>query len=399
MMPTALDKWVLAALCTGQPVDGELARVSRPFRTVAVLLAGMPPPARRSHLGFFLLGRPDGAALLDDLKRVDPRGPAPADEPSRLTAHLGDLAAYQGAGRFIWPGWLVRGHFNLLSSDPKVGKTHLTLDLARRVYFALPWPDEASATFPEGTRTFWVCGDRHQDELRDRAAAFGLPLAALLLNASPDAPYGGWDLDAPGAVEALRHRVECERPGLVVIDTVWRATRRRLFRKDEVNALMNPVITMAQETDTAVLGLMHLSKADETLGRRLEALARAILKLHRPDPAQRDRRKLSVTGNFKEPPLLGVTLHDRGCTFDGKPPEEATRSPGGRPPEKRGAAREFIVAALDQRNDRKAMELCAEWMENGGAEGTFWNARDAMVAAEELTCEGRPQIMHLIPAQ
>src|SRR5262249_25256134 len=160
-------------------------------------------------------------------------------------------------------------------------------------------------------------------------------------------------------------------PGLVVVDTVWRATRKQLHHADQVNDLVNPLITMAQETDTTFWGLMHLSKDNETLGRRLEGLARATLKLHRPDAAQRDLRKLIVIGSFKEPAHLGVTLLDRGCDFDSAPPEEPPKSPGGRPRGERHEARKFIIDALTEQNDRKAMEILAEWKVNGGAEGTF----------------------------
>jgi hypothetical protein len=400
MMPTPDVAWWISRLVSiDEPVNGDLSALPEPFGGLVEELARAPFRARSYILRVFMLGYPYRGALLETLKGIDPRGPAPAVAPRRLTAHLGDLAAYQSAGRFLWPGWIVRGHFNLLSSDPKVGKTHLALDLARRIYHGLAWPDGQPATLPAGTKTLWVCGDRHQDELRERAEAFGLPLEALLLNAAPDEPYGGWDLDDPRVVADLRDRVECERPGLAVVDTFWRATRRQLHRTDEVNALVGPLITMAQETDTAVLGLMHLSRDNETLGRRLEGSARAILKLHRPDPAQRDRRKLSVIGNFKEPEPLGVTLHDGGCDFDDKPPEEPVGSQGGRPPDKREAARAFIIDALTKQNDRKATELCSEWVKSGEAEGTFWNARDAMVGAGQLTSDGKPKIMHLIPAQ
>ena len=191
----------------------------------------------------------------------------------------------------------------LLSSDPKIGKTHLALYLAWLYLVSGPWPDGQPATFPERTPTLWVCGDRHQDELRDRAAAFGLPPEAVRLNALPDEPYGGWDLDNPDNVEAApRTGGERDAPALAIIDTVWRATRRRLSRENEVNELMDPIISIAQECDVSILGLMHLSKDAETLGRRLEGLARAILKLFKPDPGQPDRRRLEVIGNFKEPP-------------------------------------------------------------------------------------------------
>jgi AAA domain len=117
-------------------------------------------------------------------------------------------------------------------------------------------------------------------------------------------------------VKLLGDLVASERPGLVFIDTVWRATRRRLNKEDEVNAIMTPIVSIAQSCDTSIMGLMHLSKDKDTLGRRLEGLARGIMKLFKPDPGQPERRRLEVTGSFKEPPALGVTIRDGGCEFD-----------------------------------------------------------------------------------
>jgi hypothetical protein len=253
----------------------------------------------------------------------------------------------------------------------------------------LPWPDEQTPTFPEKTPTLWVCGDRHQDELRDRAVSFGLPPEAVRLNAPPDNAYSGVDLDDPDNVLLMRRIIENERPAIVFIDTVWRSTRRRMYREDEVNALFNPIIEIAQQTGTAFLGLMHLSKDHETLGRRLEGLARSVLKLTRPDPeGQPDRRKLTCMGNHKEPAPLGLTMHDRGCTFDSNPPEEPTRNVGGRPNVAQDKATRFIRDELATQNDQLWTELRDKWTARGGKKSTFSNAVDALRDGGELTTDG-----------
>src|SRR5262249_50929084 len=148
-------------------------------------------------------------------------------------------------------------------------------------------------------------------------------------------------------VNLLRELVEAERPGMVFIDTVWRATRRRLNREDEVNMIMTPIVSIAQECDVSIVGLMHLSKDMDTLGRRLEGLSRGIMKMFRPDPkGQPDRRRLEAIGNFKEPPPLGVTIRDGGCDFDSNPPDEPARNLGGRPPQKCDKAVAFLTERL-----------------------------------------------------
>ncbi|MFO0957429.1 MAG: AAA family ATPase [Isosphaeraceae bacterium] len=417
MKTPPLAAWALGRLSTGLEVNGEMEALPEPFRGMARHLAQVSVPgdlvgrreslaiARKPHFDAMLAARPE---LAEALATVDPEAPAPGGHDNgiggateagrRRSAHLGDLQASASANRFVWPSWIVRGHFNLLSSDPKVGKTHLALDLARRLWLGLPWPDDQRPTFHEGTTTLWVCGDRHQDELRERAKAFGLPDEAVRFNAPPESPYGGWNLDDEGAVELLRDLTEAERPGLVYIDTVWRATRRQLRREEEVNALLDPIVTIAQDTDTAVLGLMHLSKDGETLGRRMEGLARAVMKLHRPDPeGQPLRRRLEVIGNFKEPPPLGVTMGDTGCEYDFEPPKPSSGSKGGRPPQKLEKAIAFLVEKLSA-GDRKGVELIDGWVAMNEAKGTLFNAKKVMEEDGRLVVDdlAKPKVWHLV---
>jgi hypothetical protein len=231
-----------------------------------VLIDRLPQDARITAWNGFKCGRSDELELIEGMAAVDPTGPAPEPAAQRRTAHLGDLAGANDARRFAWLRWIVRGHFTLLTSEPKVGKTRLMLELAKRLWFGGLWPDGQDATFPATTKTLWIAGDRQQDELREIAAAYGIPVGAVLLNADPEDPYGGVSLDYRDNVQALRERIEIERPGLVFIDTVWRATRRKLGREDEVNMLMDPLIAIAQDLEIALVGAMHNSRDGETLG-------------------------------------------------------------------------------------------------------------------------------------
>lgn len=396
-----LEAWALARAVAGFGLNGEAAVLPDPARRMVDHLCGLPDTDRPTAWAAMQAARDDGPEWVKAMAGVDPREAAPGAGTERLTAHLGDLSAANEAGRFTWPRWIVRGHFTLLTSDPKIGKTRVGLELAKRLWHRQPWPDGQAATLPPETKTLWVPGDRQQDELRDLAPAYGLPREAVLLNASPSEPYGGVSMDEKENVQALRERVMAERPGLVFIDTVWRSTRRKLCREDEVNILMDPLIAIAQECDVAIVGMMHASRDGETLGRRLEGLARAVIKLSKPDPGQPARRKLWVDrANFLEPPPLGVTVHDAGCDFDSSPPEDAAHAPSGRPPEKRDAVMAFIRSNLKEQNDRIGNELCEEWIGTGGKKPTFWRGVEGLEAAGELTRDGgpgtrKPTILHL----
>jgi len=395
-MTTPLDAWVMRRLLADLPLNREIDLLSGVHKAMASYLANIPLEGRQAAVDAMLALQSDRDAIITALAAVDPLGPLPATV-KRRSAHLGDLATANGVSRFIWLNWIVRAHFTLLSSNPKIGKTRFALELAKRIWEGKEWPDGQKPTFPAGTPTLWVCGDRHQGELRDLANEYGLSHEAVRLNALPQEPWGGWDLDNPDNVKLLRELVENEHPGLTFIDTVWRATRRRLNREDEVNTIMTPIVTIAQECDASIMGLMHLSKDMDTLGRRLEGLSRGIMKMFKPDSSQPNRRRLEVMGNFKEPPPLGVTLRDGGCDFDSNPPREPVRKPGGRPPEKLDVAIAFINEKLSV-SDMATSELVKEWEAKGKAKGTFFNARkrtidDGLVVLDD---SGKRQMCHLI---
>jgi len=186
----------------------------------------------------------------------------------------------------------------------------------------------------------------------------------------------------------------------VVIDTVWRATRRKLSKEDEVNALLNPLITIAQQSGTTLVGLMHLSKDNETLGRRLEGLARAILKLLKPDPSQPTRRRLEVVGNFKEAPPLGVTIREGGCDYDFTPPQEPVTNSGGRPAVKLDKAIAFLQGELAN-GDQKGCDLIEKWLTLGESKSPIFDAKKRMEAEGRLFVDDskKPQIWHLVKQQ
>lgn len=403
------DAWVIDRVLHDRlpPLNGEATNVSPKFQPLVEHLGFISAVDRRAALLGYLahFGHEGQEDIIRAIADADASGPAPTIEGRRRTAHLGDLTECNETSRFIWPGWLVRGHLNLLSSDPKVGKTYLTLWLAYLIYHHLKWPDGQPPTFPGGTKTIWICADRNQDEVRDYADAFGLPREAVLLNSYEDDAYGGCDLDDQKNIDRLRERVDAEKPALVVIDTVWRGTGRKLCKEGDVNLLMNPLIEMAQESNTTILGLMHLSKDGDTLGRRLEGAARGILKLHKPDDSQKDRRKLLVKGNFKESDPLGVTFRDGGCDFDSSPPEERVKNQGGRPPAARAKAEKFIREALTLDNGQIGNDLRKRFeKDHGGCIKTFWDAVKGMEENGDLLREGgkgtgKQTVLHLYPEE
>jgi hypothetical protein len=183
----------------------------------------------------------------------------------------------------------------------------------------------------------------------------------------------------------------------VVIDTVGMVTSRNLCRPEEAREFFAPIMELAGKCGVAFLGLTHLSKDKDPLGRRIVEKARLVIKMTQPDPeGQPNRRRLWVDKSaMVKPPPLGITMGDPGNEYDFSPPTEPEPFKTGRPPESSDKARQFIVKALTERNDQNATSLRKEWEATGNHKSAFWRARTSMVDAGLLTCEGKPLVLHL----
>ena len=105
-----------------------------------------------------------------------------ADRPD-----MGDLADSNGTVGFL-AGSCVETLHAALVRIPRSARPTWPWTSPWLISAGKPWPDGQTPTFPARTPTLWICGDRHQDELRDLRTAFGLPPEAVRLNALPHEP-------------------------------------------------------------------------------------------------------------------------------------------------------------------------------------------------------------------
>jgi hypothetical protein len=398
LTPSPLDAWVLARLVYVEAgLNGELGRVSARLRPLARVLDSLPREMRDAALQVYVGERADGEEIVRAIAAIDPNGPLPEAVPLASFATLADIARTLAEQRWLWEGWIAIGVLNVVASEPGVGKTRFAMDLARRFWFGLPMPDGQVNPLPAGTSTLWIQGDRNFSEMLTVARAFGLPDEAVALGSSPDEPTGSLNLDDLETLVALAERIEAVRPALVVIDTVGMVTSRNLCRPEEAREFFAPILDLAGKHGVAFLGLTHLSKDKEALGRRIVEKARVIIKMTQPDrEGQPNRRRLWVDKAavvLAHP--LGITMGESGNDYDFDPPAEPKPIRTGRPPESTDKARQFIIKALSEQNDRRATTLCKEWEASGESDSAFWRARDVMRDSGDLTCEGKPLILHL----
>lgn len=400
------DAWPFARLLIGADLNGELAELPDALRPAAAHLARLAPEDRPAAMQAIVaaLG-PMGDALIlaaSAFGRADPRPEAEPSgtKPARRPATIADLRVMMSDSQWLWEGWAPAGRVCGMAGSEGTGKTRLALDLARRMYHGLDWPDGQGATVPAGTRTLWLCSDGQQDEIAETAAAFGLPDDGLAFCTLPEEPYGGVSVDDPETLELMGEFLGAERFGLVFIDSLTYATGRDLCVARDTKAVGTPLRDLAQKHGASICPLCHLAKDGGILGRRIRGLTRTLMQVDAPDPEnQPGRLRLWVPKSYApKPPALGVTMGAAGNTYDHKPPSAPPIPQLGRPPAARGKAIEFIVDEL-RKGDRAFPDLIGQWMSRGHGKSAIFDAKSALESEGRITVDAsrKPQVLHLNP--
>jgi hypothetical protein len=399
-----VEAWAIRKALVGRHLNGETDALAEPFLGLAALLSGLPATARTAALGGFLCGRSDRDAIRAAVEEADPDGPEPGDEgggeEEERFATVADIRRGRAESRWTWEGWIPHSGVFGLAGGEGTGKTRTAMDLHRRVWNGMEAPDGQAFSVEPGRPAVWICADGHQDELTDMLPAFGLPDESVVFAATPDEPYEGVDMDAPGLIEPggmLERVVASKKPWCVFVDTLTYATARNLCDQNVMKGLKSPLVRLAQTYGVNIGLLLHVSREGQALGRRIKGVTRTLIHLECPDPSHSERLKMWVEKSHgKKPPALGVVLGSDGNTYDSTPPAPAEGNPVGRPSEARDKARKFIVEALTKLNDQEFAPLCRKWEAAKGATNTFFRAREDMEKDGQLTCEGRPLVMHLV---
>ncbi len=327
-MITDLVAYSLRRAVAGLELNGELGLLSEPWKSMVEYLAGLDGKLRVVAWEAMMTARPDWQELVMAMANQNPDAPSPQGNPLSY-ATMADVARTVSAQRWLWKQWNAESVINVLASDPGIGKTRFALDLARRLYHGLPWPDGQTSTLPAGTRTLWVQGDRNYAEMLQGLHDFGLPEDGVVLGSSPEEPFGSLDLDDPETLQNLETRIVDSGVALAVIDTVGMCTARNLSRAEEARLFFAPIMELSHRTNVTTLALTHLSANKEALGRRIVEKARVVLKMTQPDPInQPDRRRLWVDKTaVVKPPPLGITMGTHGNEYDLDPPAEPACDP------------------------------------------------------------------------
>jgi hypothetical protein len=387
-MIAEFDAWTIRRLLCGHTVNGELAGLSEGLQPIGSYLESLDPADRFGPWEGYLCSRCDRADVIVALANANPLGPPPQVQPVTF-ATAADVRKIMATMHWLWELWIPASRIVGIAGLEGTGKTRFGLDLCRRVWNALPWPDGQVMTLPPKTPSLWLCADGHHDEIADMLPSFGLPDEAVIFPAPSDDPYSNTSLDAPETLSQVDDAIVAHRPGFVFVDSLTYATSRDLCEQRSIAILKTPLVELVQRHQVNIILLLHVSKEGQALGRRIKGITRTLIHLECPDAEQSDRLRLWVEKSYgKKPPALGVTMRDGGNDYDSNPPTRPDPNRGGRPATKREQAARFICEKLAAQNDRIGNDLASEFAATGGTGSTFWRAVREMGANGELTLDG-----------
>jgi hypothetical protein len=352
----------------------------------------------------YLMGLPEAAEanLLKAMGDVSPLDPPPAASPARTFATAASVQQGLSAAHWTWEPWIPSDRIVGVAAAEGVGKTRYLLDLCRRVWLGLPWPDGQAMTLCNQTPSVWLCADAHHDEIGETLTGLGVPLDSVVFPAPVDDPYVNTYLDSQETLDWIEGAIVDYRPWCVVIDSLTYATTLDLCEQRSIARLKAPLVRLAQTCRVNVLLSLHVSRDGQALGRRVKGITRTLMHLECPDPGKSERLRLWVEKSYaKKPPALGVTMTGSGNDYDSDPPGRSDQSKGGRPPAEREKAKRFIPEALTRENDQIGNDLCAEWTKRlKCTDDTFWRAVRDMEGAGQIVSDGgkgtgKQMVLHL----
>jgi hypothetical protein len=255
----------------------------------------------------------------------------------------------------------------LLVGDPGLCKSWITLDLAARLSAGRGMPDDAPAV-PPGDVILLSAEDGLADTIRPRLDALGADVARI----HHLAVVRAGDAERPVQLTdtaALECAIRETGARLIIIDPIAAYLGSTDAHRDaEVRGLMAPLAALAELTDAAILGVMHLAKSTQrpaiyrAVGSiAFAAAARTVLAVA-ADPERDDRRIMAaVKSNLAaSPAALADTLSDGRLVWAAEPVSQVDVDT-------------LLSGPVLDRQERRAAD---EWLQERLADGPVPGERD-----------------------
>ena len=239
----------------------------------AGIFAGLLADFRDDAAGLALLHEVENRAKdsgLADSHDVQPMAAAlpvefGGEEPPENYPTLEQIAKIIGETVYVWKGYIMAAGLNSIGADPGAGKTTFMMDLHRRQWHGLTWPD-GEPIEQTGRRVVWLMADQRLSQLVDSANSMGVPMDSIVIAAEKDQPTFPLTLEREH-LERLNTIVGQVKPWALVIDSVTSAMGTNKGKNEDLNPVKSYLLDIAIANGIPVILLCHLNSNGNILGR------------------------------------------------------------------------------------------------------------------------------------
>lgn len=161
--------------------------------------------------------------------------------------------------RWIWDGWLAAGKLHMLAGAPGCGKTTAALSFAATLTAGGRWPD--GTTVAPGNVLIWSGEDDPKDTLVPRLVVMRADMSKVHFVGGVRIGAETMPFDPAVHLPALASKAQSiGNVRLLLVDPVVSAVPGHSHQNAETRRSLQPLVTLAEQLDCAVLGISHLSK-------------------------------------------------------------------------------------------------------------------------------------------
>lgn len=186
-------------------------------------------------------------------------------EPARPRVRLQAGASIKAVAiKWLWPGWIAAGKFEVVGGGAGVGKTTLVMSMVATVTTGGRWPD--GTVSPCGCVVIWSGEDDPADTLVPRLAASGADLSKVFFVTDVEDRGKSRAFDPSKDMDALRESLrELPNVHMIVVDPIVAAVGGDSHKNAETRRGLAPLVDLAGSINAALIGITHFSKG--TAGR------------------------------------------------------------------------------------------------------------------------------------
>lgn len=199
----------------------------------------------------------------------------PDDQPSQEEASPPIVeAVYQDCSDieeeplvWLWPSRFPLGKLTMLSGDPDIGKSFITVDMAARVSAGLPWPDLLGRSRSTGNVIMVSAEDDPADTIVPRLRRAGADLSRVAVLSGIHFRDTDRELyfSLKRDLDPLEDLIEEKEALLVIIDPISAYLGEiNTNSNSEVRAVLGPLCDLAARQQCTVVTVNHLNKLQES---------------------------------------------------------------------------------------------------------------------------------------